>query len=42
MRILVFSGNPAAADLTSGNRPDATVSKGANLADLVAVITGLL
>jgi CheY-like chemotaxis protein len=42
MRIVVFSGNPAAADLTNTNRPDATISKGANLADLVATITGLL
>ena len=42
MRIVVFSGNPSVNDLTKGNRPDAMVSKGASLADLVAVITGLL
>ncbi len=42
MRIVVFSGHTSMADLTRGNRPDAAVSKGANLADLVAIIVGLL
>ncbi|HEY8759389.1 MAG TPA: response regulator transcription factor [Candidatus Dormibacteraeota bacterium] len=42
MRIVVFSGQPSVADLTRGNLPDAVVSKGANLADLVAVVVGLL
>ena len=42
MRIVVFSGSPDAAELTKGNRPDAIVTKGASLADLVAIIVGLL
>ena len=42
MRIVVFSGQHQAAGLTNGNSPDATVSKGANLSDLVAIVTGLL
>jgi len=42
MRIVVFSGHPSMADLTNGNRPDAVVSKGSNLADLVAIVVGLL
>ena len=42
MRIVVFSGHPEAIEMTKDNQPDAMVSKGANLADLVAVVTGLL
>src|ERR1700694_4345743 len=42
MRIVVFSGDPDAAELTKGNRPDAIVTKGASLTDLVAIIVGLL
>jgi CheY-like chemotaxis protein len=42
MRIVVFSGNPDGADLARSSRPDAIVSKGAHLADLVAIVTGLL
>jgi CheY-like chemotaxis protein len=42
MRIVVFSGHPEAVELTKGSRPDAMISKGANLADLVAVVIGLL
>jgi DNA-binding NarL/FixJ family response regulator len=42
MRILVYSGHPDAADLTNGNRPDAMVSKGGSLADLIAAILRLL
>jgi CheY-like chemotaxis protein len=42
MRIVVFSCDPTLADLTKGNRPDAIVTKGSHLADLVAIILGLL
>jgi CheY-like chemotaxis protein len=42
MRIVVYSAHPAAAELTNGNRPDATVIKGSNMSELVAIITGLL
>jgi len=42
MRIVVFSSDEGAGDLTRGQRPDAVVAKGANLADLVSVILGLL
>ncbi len=42
MRIVVFSSDPTTSDLTGGHRPDAIVAKGVNLADLVAVILGLL
>ncbi len=41
MRIVVFSGDPAAADLTKGKRPDAIVTK-SHLSDLVATIVTLL
>lgn len=42
MRIVVYSGNPDAVELTNGNRPDAVVCKGTNLAELVGCVTGLL
>ncbi len=42
MRIVVYSSDPALSDLTRGSRPDAMVVKGSNLADLVAIILGLL
>ena len=42
MRIVVFSGNPSSDEMTRGNLPDAMVNKGSSLADLVAIITGLL
>ncbi|MEP7104917.1 MAG: hypothetical protein ABI838_03615, partial [Chloroflexota bacterium] len=42
MRIVVFSADPSQADLKLGNRPDAVVSKGTHLADLVAIVVGLL
>jgi DNA-binding NarL/FixJ family response regulator len=42
MRIVVFSADPARADLSNGNRPDAIVTKGSHLADLVEIILGLL
>jgi CheY-like chemotaxis protein len=42
MRIVVFSGSPDATALTKGNSPDAIVTKGASLTDLVAIIVGLL
>jgi hypothetical protein len=42
MRIVLFSADPGVADLTNGSRPDATVTKGSQLADLVAIILGLL
>jgi CheY-like chemotaxis protein len=42
MRIVVFSAQDATSDLTRGHSPDASIAKGSNLADLVAVITGLL
>jgi CheY-like chemotaxis protein len=41
MRIVVFSSDPTES-LTGPLRPDAAVTKGAHLADLVAVILGLL
>jgi DNA-binding NarL/FixJ family response regulator len=42
MRIVVFSADPAGADLTNGSRPDAIVAKSSRLEDLVAVILSLL
>ena len=42
MRIVVFSSDPDTGDLTGGRRPDAILSKGASLADLVATVLGLL
>lgn len=42
MRIVVYTSQIDAADLSMASRPDATVLKGANLGDLVAVILGLL
>lgn len=42
MRIVVFSGSPEAEVLTRGKSPDAIVTKGASLTDLVATIVGLL
>jgi two-component system, chemotaxis family, chemotaxis protein CheY len=42
MRIVVFSADPARADLSNGNQPDAIVAKGSHLANLVAIILGLL
>jgi CheY-like chemotaxis protein len=42
MRIVVFSGQLPGKELKNGNRPDAMVSKGANLSDLVAIVVGLL
>jgi len=41
MRIVVFSSDPAES-LTGPLRPDAVVTKGSHLADLVAIIVGLL
>jgi CheY-like chemotaxis protein len=41
MRIVVFSSDPPGI-LAGGLRPDAVVTKGAHLADLVAIILGLL
>jgi len=41
MRIVVYTSQVDGADLSKGSRPDATVLKGANLGDLVSVITGL-
>ncbi|MDQ2942722.1 MAG: response regulator [Candidatus Dormibacteraeota bacterium] len=42
MRIVVYTSQLDAAELSSGSRPDAIVLKGANLSDLVAVVLGLL
>jgi DNA-binding NarL/FixJ family response regulator len=42
MRIVVYSGHAATAELTNGSRPDAVVSKGTHLADLVATILRVL
>jgi len=42
MRIVVFTGNPEPAALTKGPRPDAIVTKGGDLADVVATILGVL
>ena len=42
MRIVVYSGDLDQADLTRGRKPDAAVSKGANLGDLVGIVQGLL
>ena len=42
MRIVVFSSTPGTQALARGHRPDAVVTKGGNLADLVAIILDLL
>jgi CheY-like chemotaxis protein len=42
MRIVVFSGDLTVVDLNHANQPDAMVSKGGSLSDLVAIVTGLL
>jgi CheY-like chemotaxis protein len=42
MRIVVFSSDPTLSDLKHGPQPDALVSKGTSLADLVAIVLGLL
>jgi len=42
MRIVVYTSDLASADLSGGSRPDAIVLKGANLGDLVDVVTGLV
>jgi CheY-like chemotaxis protein len=42
MRIVLYTAQIQGADLSKGSRPDATVLKGANLGDLVAIIVGLL
>ncbi|HVB77949.1 MAG TPA: response regulator [Candidatus Nitrosotalea sp.] len=42
MRIVVYTADPGTADLTKGARPDAIVSKGVNLSDLVDVVVGVL
>jgi len=42
MRIVLYSSDPGQGDLTRGSRPDAVVSKGRNLSELVSVILGLL
>lgn len=42
MRIVVFSSDVTPQALKQGPQPDALVSKGTNLADLVAIVLGLL
>src|SRR5579872_1011302 len=42
MKIVVFSSDVSAGQLTGGQRPDAFVTKGGALGDLVAVVVGLL
>lgn len=42
MRIVIFSSDDQDEDLQAGHRPDAVVAKGTHLADLVAIVVGLL
>lgn len=42
MRIVIFSSDDQEGDLQGGHRPDAVVAKGTHLADLVAIVVGLL
>lgn len=42
MRIVIFSSDAQDAELIGGHRPDAVVTKGTHLADLVAIMVGLL